>query len=1024
MKFLLTPLLLIPLFLAAQQASFTAPDTVYAGEPVHITNTSTGGTTWYWSFCSDDLATLPVGTNIGNPANLLSIPAYTETVNYANESYAFVSSQGNQAIVRIRFGKSFGNSPQAAMILASPEMFGDTILGIRIGNDNGRWVGYVCNNNRLVRMDFGNSPANLPVYTVIGGGGMLNTAHCIDLFREGGNWTGFITCSWGQRLVRADFGSSLLNAPVYTDLGVPGGLDRPGSFRFVSSGGNWYAFVVNMGNNTISRLFFGNSLFNTPTGVNLGVVCPGVDPGGIMIRMNCGEPEGFLLDYRAGAASPLWRISFPGGLTGPLTGTPAGNIGDMNRPTHFSHPVREGDSLIFFNANRGDGSLTRLMSLPCPAASVHSSTAFTPPVFSYDTPGTYRIRLIMNEGMADEASACRTVVVLAGQPASHAAFDVPDTVCTGETLAAVNLSEGGTKWLWRFCGPPPANTLTGHNAGSPGATLTIPGDITLVRDGNDCYSFVTQHSGATVTRFYHGTSFMNDPVSWTDLGNFGILGDSVQGIRVRYDNGEWIGIVADNKRLLRLRFGNSPGNFPTAELVGPNPLLYAAHGLEVVNENGRWIGLMASNWGDRLVRLEFGNTLLNDPVVVDLGHPGMNMPASFSLLKQEGEWYAVAVNYGDNTWTRLRFGNSLANVPTGVNLGVLCPNTIPTGIALLPGCGSVSGLQLNTDLNSANPLWQLDFAGGITGPATGAPLGNIGTLSQPLRLSEFVREGDTMVVWATNRGNHSLTRLMQVTCPGSAIPSSTQFNPPPWSYPTAGSYPVRLTMNEGMFDQEEVCHTVTVLPRPDTAHIDTLLCNGARWFAGGAWQTAPGTWYDTVPAGHCDSIVETVLNFKPAIPVNLGPDSVLCGASTVVLYARSPGSACTWQDGSTDTLFVATGPGTYWVKAARDGCSAADTVRLFECKTPLWFPDSFTPNGDGINDTFHPVGFGVETFHMVIFDRWGRQVFETDRMSPGWDGKINGVACSEGVYVFLADYTMADEGGVMYHARGSVTVLD
>jgi gliding motility-associated-like protein len=73
------------------------------------------------------------------------------------------------------------------------------------------------------------------------------------------------------------------------------------------------------------------------------------------------------------------------------------------------------------------------------------------------------------------------------------------------------------------------------------------------------------------------------------------------------------------------------------------------------------------------------------------------------------------------------------------------------------------------------------------------------------------------------------------------------------------------------------------------------------------------------------------------------------------------------------------------------GCSATISrfVEVLE-DFAVYFPNAFTPNGDGLNDTFQPSGIGIDPsdYFMQIYDRWGKLVFETDEWSKGWDGKI------------------------------------
>lgn len=70
----------------------------------------------------------------------------------------------------------------------------------------------------------------------------------------------------------------------------------------------------------------------------------------------------------------------------------------------------------------------------------------------------------------------------------------------------------------------------------------------------------------------------------------------------------------------------------------------------------------------------------------------------------------------------------------------------------------------------------------------------------------------------------------------------------------------------------------------------------------------------------------------------------------------------------------------------------------------LYIPNAFTPNGNGTNDVFTPVGLELFEFNMMIFDRWGEKIFESSGLNQGWDGKYKGVLCQPGVYVYKVIY--------------------
>ena len=68
----------------------------------------------------------------------------------------------------------------------------------------------------------------------------------------------------------------------------------------------------------------------------------------------------------------------------------------------------------------------------------------------------------------------------------------------------------------------------------------------------------------------------------------------------------------------------------------------------------------------------------------------------------------------------------------------------------------------------------------------------------------------------------------------------------------------------------------------------------------------------------------------------------------------------------------------------------------------LNYPKFFTPNGDGINETWRiPFSWFEENLTVVIFDRYGKVITGFDANSPGWDGKYNGEKLPSTDYWFL-----------------------
>ena len=87
----------------------------------------------------------------------------------------------------------------------------------------------------------------------------------------------------------------------------------------------------------------------------------------------------------------------------------------------------------------------------------------------------------------------------------------------------------------------------------------------------------------------------------------------------------------------------------------------------------------------------------------------------------------------------------------------------------------------------------------------------------------------------------------------------------------------------------------------------------------------------------------------------------------------------------------------------------------------LFHPNAFTPNSDGLNDTFTVRGQFISTFELRIFNRWGEMIFVTENIDDGWDGQYRGALMPEGTYVFRA--TITDQTGRTFEESGPFVLL-
>ncbi|HRC32872.1 MAG TPA: choice-of-anchor L domain-containing protein [Bacteroidia bacterium] len=104
------------------------------------------------------------------------------------------------------------------------------------------------------------------------------------------------------------------------------------------------------------------------------------------------------------------------------------------------------------------------------------------------------------------------------------------------------------------------------------------------------------------------------------------------------------------------------------------------------------------------------------------------------------------------------------------------------------------------------------------------------------------------------------------------------------------------------------------------------------------------------------------------------------------------------------------------------GCQ--DTYKETILITPLWIPNTFTPNNDGKNDSFFTSDYiaNVQSYRMVIYNRWGGKVYETTEFTQPWDGlDIGGNPSPEGTYVYRLE--VVTKGGKAHEFSGTVDLL-
>lgn len=447
------------------------------------------------------------------------------------------------------------------------------------------------------------------------------------------------------------------------------------------------------------------------------------------------------------------------------------------------------------------------------------------------------------------------------------------------------------------------------------------------------------------------------------------------------------------------------------------------------------------------------------------------------------------MNVGDTTWyvtqtSALGCESDRASVTATVRQSPVADYTFD----FVFSCSSDTVYYHNTTLSGTSFFWDFNDGQNSTDTDPTHIYAAQGTYYVKLRaMNTYCKDSVTKPVVIAHAVTAAFTPSAEIVCEGGAVSFTNASNvttvngiapvynwyfgngdqsnvqSPGYTYTVPGTYEVMLVAQNGIPCTDTAYTTISVdsLPTLNFRINDTAVCKGvpmvftAAYIQSGLnslnWNFGetgdqipninpanhayeePGVYTVTVTADYraCEDLTQTALVTVKAMPLlNLGPDTAICldGTSYILsdnINASNPAATWSWSnDGSTTSTLEVKHDGVYTGTVTIDQCSTSDEVYVQkDCYIDI--PNSFTPNGDGVNDYFLPrqlLASGVVGFTMNIFDRWGQKVFETSNANGrGWDGKFNSKEQPLGVYIY--DIQVIMKNGRNEHYTGNVTLL-
>lgn len=282
--------------------------------------------------------------------------------------------------------------------------------------------------------------------------------------------------------------------------------------------------------------------------------------------------------------------------------------------------------------------------------------------------------------------------------------------------------------------------------------------------------------------------------------------------------------------------------------------------------------------------------------------------------------------------------------------------------------------------------------------------------------------------------------------------ASSTTSSPTHLYMTSGTYPVTLTSTSNNGCTSSITQNITVYNMPipaitadnisgcevhcvtfsDVSNMNGTTLATADWFVNGNPSTTfecltRGLYDVTLTVTTTDGCVASITN-DDYITVYPKPEALFSVNSPiykmnepVVVNDNSIGNITNWNwdfgNGTTSTnngLFevLYADSGTFCINlivTSSDGCkdTTENCVTIMPV-TSVYIPNTFTPDGDNLNELFGPEGYAIKEFVIYIYNRWGEEIYTSSTINNAfWDGTLKGIPAQQGVYAYrivVTDY--------------------
>jgi PKD repeat protein len=397
--------------------------------------------------------------------------------------------------------------------------------------------------------------------------------------------------------------------------------------------------------------------------------------------------------------------------------------------------------------------------------------------------------------------------LMAQCPDSNFSINQED-ICQNESLVINNNSTLNVNYSWDFCAGDNWNRLPVFELMEDNFVSNL--HSRTVKNNGEYFSLVPGWTSNKLFLLEYGNSILNTPVK-TEIVDLNIPLINPAGIDILEENGDWYSIITgyNSNKLYLLKFGSSLNSTPTVFDISNSLNLNLAMDVKIITDKGGIFVFVINNADSTypLLRLNFGNSILNTPTVDEITIPGSSQLSTISFGRSCDQWYGFIVSRATREIFRMDFGDSPSNNPAISEVGG------PSGLLFNDpgGIDVVSEANKNyVFVTSRNgPLYRLDFGDSFLNNPTGLDLGNINSTTRNWGI-EFIKESSDWHALLSNFSGELYRYSFEGNCSANK-PISSKFEPVEVSYSETGTYIVSLESIDSNGDIDVHTDTVNVI---------------------------------------------------------------------------------------------------------------------------------------------------------------------------------------------------------------------